>query len=85
MYKNIREKGGRMNKLKDLLYILIVNGLIIFFILTLAVNVIENLNPIYKAIIDMALGIATYFICKDITKILIKEVKECTIKSKKRN
>lgn len=74
-----------MNKLKDLLYILIVNGLIIFFILTLAVNVIENLNPIYKAIIDMALGIATYFICKDITKILVKEVKECTIKSKKRN
>ena len=74
-----------MNKLKDLLYILIVNGLIIFFILTLAVNIIEMLNPIYKAIIDMALGIATYFICKDITKILIKEVKECTIKSKKRN
>ena len=74
-----------MNKIKDLLYILMVNGLIIFFILTLAVNIIERLNPIYKGIIDMALGIATYFICKDITKILIKEVKECTINSKKKN
>ena len=74
-----------MNKLKDLLYILIVNGLIIFFILTLAVNIIERLNPISKAIADMTLGIITYFICKDITKILVKEVKECTIKSKKRN
>ena len=67
-----------MNKLKDILYILMVDSLIIFFALTFAVNVIELLHPIYKAILDMILGIFTFFICKDITKILIKEVKECT-------
>lgn len=77
---SINRKEEKMNKVKDLLYILMVNCLIIFFILTFAVNVIELLHPIYKAILDMILGNFTFFICKDITKILIKEVKECTTK-----
>lgn len=64
-----------MKKIKDLIYIIGINCLIIFFVLTLAVNIIELLNPIVKAILDMLLGIITFYICKDITKILIKEVK----------
>lgn len=67
-----------MKVFKDILYIIGVNCLILFFVLTFAINVIELLHPIYKAILDMILGIFTFFICKDITKILIKEVKECT-------
>ncbi len=69
-----------MNKIKNLLYIIGVNCLMIFFALTIATNLIEMLHPIYKAIIDMILGVITYFACKDMTKILIKEVKECTTK-----
>lgn len=74
-----------MNKLKDILYIVMVNSLIVFFILAIATNVVELLSPIYKAIIDMILGIATFYLCKDITKILIKEVKECTTQSERKN
>ena len=62
-----------MNKIKNILYIIGVNLLIIFFALTLATNLIELLQPIYKALADMILGIVTFFICKDITLILIKE------------
>lgn len=69
-----------MNRVKDLLYILIVNCLIIFFILSFATNVVEMLNPIYKAIVDMVLGIITFYLCKDITRILMKEVRECITK-----
>jgi hypothetical protein len=65
-----------MQKIKDILYILGVNCLIIFFALNIGVNLIELLHPIPKTALDMILGIITYFICKDITKILIKEVKE---------
>ena len=65
-----------MQKIKDILYILGVNCLIIFFALNIGVNLIELLQPIPKTILDMILGIITYFICKDMTKILIKEVKE---------
>jgi len=74
-----------MNKIKDILYIVGVNCLIIFFALNIGVNLIELLHPIPKTALNMILGIITYFICKDITKILIKEVKECTTKLEKKN
>jgi len=64
-----------MKKIKDLVYIIGVNCLIVFFSLSLAINIVELLNPILKVIIDMLLGIITFYICKDITKILSKEVK----------
>jgi hypothetical protein len=73
-----------MNKIKDILYIIVVNSLIIFFMLTIATNIVELLNPIYKAMIDMILGVIAYFVCKDITEILIKEVKECTTRFEKK-
>ena len=74
-----------MNKIKTLLYIIGINLLIILFALTTAVNFIEQLQPILKALLDMILGLITYFICKDITKILIKEAMECTTQLKKKN
>lgn len=63
-----------MKLFKEMIYILGINCLIIFFSLSLAINLIELLNPIIKVIIDMLLGIVTFYICKDITKILTKEV-----------
>jgi hypothetical protein len=65
-----------MNKIKTILYIIGIDLLIILFALTLATNLIELLQPIYKALANMILGMIVYFICKDITKILIKEAKE---------
>lgn len=65
-----------MNKIKTILYIIGIDLLIILFGLTFATNFIELLQPIYKALANMILGVIVYFICKDITKILIKEAKE---------
>ena len=74
-----------MKKIKEILYIIGVNCMIIFLSLTLAVNFIELLNPIPKAIINMILGIITFYVCKDITKILIKEVKDVLYDSRRTN
>lgn len=65
-----------MKKIKNILYIVGVDCLILFFALTLAVNLIELLQPVYKALLDMFLGIIVFFICKDITIILMKEIIE---------
>jgi len=73
-----------MKKIKDILYIIGVNGMIIFFALTLVVNVFEKMNPIPKAILTMILGVITFYICKDITKILEKEVLECITQYEKK-
>ena len=63
-------------KIEDILYLLGANAMVIFIALVFETNVIEMLNPILKAIIDMILGIAVLRICKKLTKIIIKDIKE---------
>lgn len=63
-------------KIEDILYLVGANVMVIFLALVFETNIIEMLNPILKAIIDMILGIAVLRICKKLTKIIIKDIKE---------
>lgn len=69
-------KGKIGEKIEDILYLLGANAMVIFLALVFETNIIEMLNPIVKAIINMILGIAVLRICKKLTKIIIKDIKE---------
>ena len=72
-----------MQRIKEIFYIIMINLLIILFALSLAANVFELFNKIYRIIATMLTGILTFLICKDVTKILIKEVKDVPKNEKK--
>lgn len=74
--ESINNKGKIGEKIEDILYLLGANVMVIFLALVFETNIIEMLNPIFKAIIDMILGIAVLRICKKLTKIIIKDIKE---------
>lgn len=69
-------KGKIGKKIEDILYLVGANATVIFIALVFETNIIEMLNPIFKAIIDMILGIAVLRICKKLTKIIMKDIKE---------
>ena len=72
-----------MQKIKEIFYIVMINLLIILFALSLAANVFELFNKIYRIIATMSTGVLTFWICKDVTKILKKEVKDVPKNEKK--
>lgn len=63
-----------MKKIGNIIFIILVNMMIIFFFWTLSVNILKT--SIISTLIVMSLGIFSYLICKRLTKILNEERKE---------
>lgn len=63
-----------MKKIGNIIFIILVNMMIIFFFWTLSVNILKT--SIISTLIVMSLGIFSYLTCKRLTKILNEERKE---------
>lgn len=65
----------KIKRIKEILFIIGLNCMIIFINLTIAINLVELCQSTLRIITDMILGAMTFFICKRVTKILLMEEK----------
>lgn len=63
-----------MKKIGNIIFIILVNMMIIFFFWTLSVNILKT--SIINTLVVMLLGVLSYLTCKRLTKILNDERKQ---------